>query len=144
MSTVTKVWIDEGCITCDACENIVPEVFSVQEDTCVIVDGVNPSEWVTTSSKPLLALLMSFCTKSLEGEEPAEEAPAEVDEAPAVQAAPPVAVEPGDGELGWFDERRSRFAHSVRKPIRKGIVCIDCQEGRRLRLSGSRSRHGWI
>ena len=45
MSTVTKVWIDEGCITCDACENIVPEVFSVQDDTCVIVDGVNPSEW---------------------------------------------------------------------------------------------------
>lgn len=33
---VTKVWIDPGCIVCDACETTCPEVFDVQEETCVI------------------------------------------------------------------------------------------------------------
>ncbi len=33
---VKKVWIADGCIVCDACENIYPEVFEVLEDTCII------------------------------------------------------------------------------------------------------------
>lgn len=33
---VSQVWIDPGCIVCDACEGIYPEVFDVQEETCVI------------------------------------------------------------------------------------------------------------
>lgn len=33
---VTKVWIEPGCIVCDACEAIYPEVFEVTADTCVI------------------------------------------------------------------------------------------------------------
>ena len=33
---VSKVWIDPGCIVCDACEGIYPEVFEVLEDTCII------------------------------------------------------------------------------------------------------------
>jgi len=33
---VTKVWIEEGCIVCDACENAAPDVFEVQDETCVI------------------------------------------------------------------------------------------------------------
>ena len=33
---VSKVWIDPGCIVCDACEGIFPEVFEVTEDTCLI------------------------------------------------------------------------------------------------------------
>ncbi len=33
---VSKVWIEPGCIVCDACETIYPEVFQVNADTCVI------------------------------------------------------------------------------------------------------------
>src|SRR5438067_13441337 len=33
---ITKVWIAPGCIVCDACENDCPEVFDVQEETCII------------------------------------------------------------------------------------------------------------
>ena len=33
---VKKVWIEPGCIVCDACETIIPEVFEVQDATCVI------------------------------------------------------------------------------------------------------------
>lgn len=34
--TVSKVWIEEGCIVCNACETACPEVFLVTEDTCII------------------------------------------------------------------------------------------------------------
>jgi ferredoxin len=34
--SVSKVWIAPGCIVCNACENIYPEVFEVTADTCII------------------------------------------------------------------------------------------------------------
>jgi ferredoxin len=37
--SVGKVWIEDGCIVCDACEDIYKEVFEVTSDTCVIRDG---------------------------------------------------------------------------------------------------------
>ena len=33
---ITKVWIEEGCIVCNACETTCPEVFLVTEETCII------------------------------------------------------------------------------------------------------------
>lgn len=33
---VTRVWIEEGCIVCNACETTCPEVFNVTEDSCNI------------------------------------------------------------------------------------------------------------
>ncbi len=33
---ISKVWIEPGCIVCDACETIIPEVFEVQDATCII------------------------------------------------------------------------------------------------------------
>lgn len=42
---ITRVWIEDGCIVCNACETACPEVFHVTEDTCHIraevrTDGV--------------------------------------------------------------------------------------------------------
>lgn len=34
--TVAKVWIEPGCIVCNACEDIYPEVFEVTSDSCII------------------------------------------------------------------------------------------------------------
>ena len=34
--SISKVWIEEGCIVCDACETIYPEVFEVLDKTCII------------------------------------------------------------------------------------------------------------
>ncbi len=42
---ISKVWIEEGCIVCNACEDICPEVFEVTEDTTVIKDGVNVADF---------------------------------------------------------------------------------------------------
>ena len=40
---VTRVWIEPGCIVCDACETTSPEVFEVQEENCVIrPDALQP------------------------------------------------------------------------------------------------------
>lgn len=33
---ILKVWIEPGCIICDACETTCPEVFEVKEDSCVV------------------------------------------------------------------------------------------------------------
>lgn len=33
---VAKVWIEEGCIVCNACETACPEVFIVTDDSCHI------------------------------------------------------------------------------------------------------------
>ena len=36
MPRVRTVWIEEGCIVCNACETTCPEVFLVTEETCLI------------------------------------------------------------------------------------------------------------
>src|SRR5213078_721242 len=46
---VVKVWIAPGCIVCDACENDCPEVFDVQEATCIIRPPAMSAEF----TKPL-------------------------------------------------------------------------------------------
>ena len=40
MTVVAKVWIEEDCITCDACQDILPEVFEVSDDTSKILAAV--------------------------------------------------------------------------------------------------------
>jgi cytochrome b6-f complex iron-sulfur subunit len=41
---VTKVWIEPGCIVCDACETTAPTVFEVTDDSCLIrPEALNPS-----------------------------------------------------------------------------------------------------
>ncbi len=38
--TVKKVWIDDGCISCSACEGEAPEVFEVT-DNCKVKEGID-------------------------------------------------------------------------------------------------------
>ncbi len=33
---IRRIWIAEGCIVCNLCEDTCPEVFDVQADTCTI------------------------------------------------------------------------------------------------------------
>lgn len=37
--SVSKVWIEDGCIVCNACEDIYEDVFEVKEDACIIRPG---------------------------------------------------------------------------------------------------------
>ncbi len=34
--TVTKVWIEPGCIVCNACESSCPDVFHVEPDSSTV------------------------------------------------------------------------------------------------------------
>ncbi len=38
--TITKLWIDEGCISCNACEDLAPDIFEVDDD-CEVKMGVD-------------------------------------------------------------------------------------------------------
>jgi len=80
---VIKVWIEPGCIVCDACETECPEVFEVQEETCI----VRPEAEKTDFNRPLTPAIeaaaegcpvdvIKFEAQEVEGPEPwaAEEA----------------------------------------------------------------------
>src|SRR5688500_10249476 len=74
---ITKVWIAPGCIVCDACENDCPEVFDVQEDTCLIrppaqnpdfLKPLTPSIIVAAEGCPVEVI--KYETKEVEGPAP--------------------------------------------------------------------------
>ena len=107
---VTKVWIEEGCIVCDACETAAPEVFEVLEETCIIrpeamnADFNKPrSEGIVDAAEECPVDVIKFDTVteevSDEAAAPAESpAVAEPTEAAAVKSpeapAPPPAPSP--------------------------------------------------
>lgn len=37
---ITKVWIEEGCTACGLCQDICPEVFTV-EDQASVIEGAD-------------------------------------------------------------------------------------------------------
>jgi len=74
---VIKVWIAPGCIVCDACETDCPEVFEVQEETCVIRPEAEAADF-TKSLTPTIKVAAEGCpvdvikfeTIEVEGPEP--------------------------------------------------------------------------
>jgi len=53
-TVVSKVWIEPGCIVCDACETSAPTVFQVTEDSCII----RPEAMNASFLKPLTQQVM--------------------------------------------------------------------------------------
>ncbi|HEX3358904.1 MAG TPA: Rieske 2Fe-2S domain-containing protein [Tepidisphaeraceae bacterium] len=108
---VTKVWIAPGCIVCDSCENDCPEVFDVQEETCIIrppamkadfLSPLTPSIQVAAEGCPVDVI--KFELKEVEGKAPWADLPAPVAgevgaKAPAAKAASPVALGPPDPRM---------------------------------------------
>ena len=106
---VTKVWIAPGCIVCDACENDCPEVFDVQEETCIIrppalkqdyLKALSPSIKVAAEGCPVDVI--KFDVVEVEGKAPWADLPAPVasEHAPAkAVAAKVVAMAPADPKM---------------------------------------------
>lgn len=113
---VVKVWIAPGCIVCDACETDCPEVFDVQEETCVIRPEAAKPEF----TKPLTPSIMEaaegcpvdvikFETVEVEGPAPwagqEKEAAAASEEGgeakPAPKKKPAVSVAEGPPDPRW-------------------------------------------
>ena len=40
---IKKVWIEEGCISCESSERNCPEVFKVKEEGATVIEGVDYS-----------------------------------------------------------------------------------------------------
>ncbi len=74
---VVKVWIAPGCIVCDACETDCPEVFDVQEETCVIRPDAKNAEFTKPLTPSIIVAaegcpveVIKFETIEVEGPEP--------------------------------------------------------------------------
>src|SRR5579862_1503251 len=110
---VTKVWIAPGCIVCDSCENDCPEVFDVQEETCVIrppamkadfLQPLTPSIKVAAEGCPVDVI--KFEVKEVEGKAPWADLPAGepaaaggAAKAVAAKVATPAALGPPDPRM---------------------------------------------
>ena len=91
-AVVTKVWIEEGCIVCDACETTAPDVFEVLEDVCIVrpealtPDFTKPrSEAISDAAEECPVDVIKFDTVT---EEVADEVPAAAEAAVAAAKAP--------------------------------------------------------
>jgi len=42
---IKRVWIEEGCTLCGLCEDIAPEVFEMGEESSVVKEGVDFSQY---------------------------------------------------------------------------------------------------
>ena len=62
---IIKVWIDEGCIVCNACEAECADVFHVTDDTCVINAAVR-EDGNTTENRDEKGALKVEVRRSLE------------------------------------------------------------------------------
>ncbi len=107
---VTKVWIEPGCIVCDACETSAPTVFEVTDDTCII----RPAALDASFTKPLTdeikeaaeecpvdVIKFETVAEEVADASPTEEMPAAAEPvaaaasaAPAVAATAPAAAKP--------------------------------------------------
>jgi len=76
---VKRVWIEEGCIVCNACETTCPEVFSVTDETCMIRPEVREDGLLTENREERSALKIDVGAELAdEIEEAAEGCPVEV------------------------------------------------------------------
>ncbi len=74
---VVKVWIEPGCIVCDACETDCPEVFEVTEETCLIRPEAKSADFtkpltpsIQTAAEGCPVDVIKFDTVEVEGEAP--------------------------------------------------------------------------
>ena len=55
---VKRVWIEPGCIVCDACQSTCPQVFEVREETCIVKpEALDPAVLEGLSDEVRLAAL---------------------------------------------------------------------------------------
>ncbi len=117
---VTKVWIEPGCIVCDACETAAPDVFEVQEETCVIRPAALALEFTKPRTQSIIDAaeecpvdVIKFDVTSVEVSD-AESAPAPATGAKSEVDAPPTA------------EKKPAAAHAekatVDKPVAKAVA----------------------
>lgn len=92
---ITKVWIEEGCIVCDACETTAPDVFEVLEDTCIIRPAALKPDFTKPRTDSIVDAAEECPVDVIKFETVSEEV---AEDAPAVAAAPAEPAEPAKAE----------------------------------------------
>lgn len=121
---VTKVWIEPGCIVCDACETECPEVFDVQADTCIVrpgaeYAGIEQQILDATMGCPVDVIRFETAdgrvgtSDGLPGGEEEAAAPAEGEAAPADAKAKPAAASKAKKDV-VPDETTQRLLNTAR------------------------------
>ena len=91
---VTRVWIEPGCIVCDACETAAPTVFQVTEDSCII----RPEAQAAAFNKPLTLAILDAAEECpvdvIKFETVTEEVAGDAQPAPVAAAAEAKAASP--------------------------------------------------
>jgi len=130
---VVKVWIAPGCIVCDACETDCPEVFDVQEETCIIRPEAGKADFtknltpsIKTAAEGCPVDVIKFETVEVEGPEPEAWKEAE-------QAADAVGTAGGGGAAG----HGAASAISREAPDPKWVTLLEASH-----VSGARSSGG--
>ena len=59
---ITKVWIEEGCIVCNACEAECPDVFHVTDTSCNVNGSVREDGLDTENVNEMSPLSGSYGT----------------------------------------------------------------------------------
>jgi ferredoxin len=62
---INKVWIEEGCIVCNACDAECADVFLVTDSTCVIKADVR-EDGLETENRDEMSALKADLRESLE------------------------------------------------------------------------------
>ena len=131
---IASVWIEEGCITCNACEEECPEVFEVTDDSCFIKADVRAdggfdenvgkaplkSEFAGELADAIVAaaeacpveviIVVEAGAADGEAEETESTEDAAEEEAPSVEADHVATVDAGeDGEIEAFLSSGDRF-----------------------------------
>src|SRR6184192_1443358 len=109
---ITKVWIAPGCIVCDACENDCPEVFDVQETTCLIRPPAMNAEFLKPLTPSIIVAaegcpvdVIKYDTVTVEGPAPWANQPAGAPAAAAGEAHAKAPVAKAPAVLGPPDPR---------------------------------------
>lgn len=67
---VRRIWIEEGCISCNLCEDLCPEVFEVPAGgTCRVKKGYEAQLDVTDQEEPIREAIDSCPVEVIQVEE---------------------------------------------------------------------------
>jgi len=133
---IVKVWIEPGCIVCDACESDSPKVFDVQEETCVIRPDAQKADFTKPLTPSIIVAaegcpvdVIKFETIEVEGPEPwagqEEQAASSATAGGGGGAKPAAAIPEGPpdpkwaGLLGTAHTSGSRSAGGARTAMRQ-------------------------
>jgi cytochrome b6-f complex iron-sulfur subunit len=118
---VTRVWIEPGCIVCDACETTAPDVFEVTEDTCLIRPAALAAEFTKPRTQSIIDAAEECPVDVIKFETAVVEvSDAEAAAAPAAEAKPAAAAAAEPAKAKAHGEPKAAKPERAPEPAKAG------------------------